>query len=382
MITLPVSASMYQSMMANIQQIHTNSDGTVCITPMQVDVHNNNNNSSNANANINNGSNNGCNSNSIKNSNSEDGSSNNGNANGVATATTASPQFQCYSVMTATPLVTATAHRLLANTALNQTQNLVNNLNLNSNSNSGSTNTSNISPNNIRCQIINASSLQQNSSQMNCQQQQQQQQNYLANVLQNATAKVFVTNPAHLNLTAATNLFSNTNNNNNDSHANNNNHPHINSNSGHLKFATALPLPIVVATAAQRRQLVKEEKKRNGSNRKSPFKRRKQAFAKVIPIKVEKNVSTNAAGTSTSSAGGSLLNIQIVNTANSAGVAVDAGNVDSGGDNNSDGVGVIGGLGNLKVGSRLLSVDVSTSTLSSGSQMPAKTIKLETVDNQ
>lgn len=29
---------MYQSMMANIQQIHTNSDGTVCITPMQVDV--------------------------------------------------------------------------------------------------------------------------------------------------------------------------------------------------------------------------------------------------------------------------------------------------------------------------------------------------------
>ncbi|XP_037946702.1 DNA-binding protein Ewg isoform X5 [Teleopsis dalmanni] len=37
MITVPVSASMYQSMMANIQQIHTNSDGTVCITPMQVE---------------------------------------------------------------------------------------------------------------------------------------------------------------------------------------------------------------------------------------------------------------------------------------------------------------------------------------------------------
>lgn len=37
MITLPVSASMYQTMMANIQQIQPNGDGTVCITPMQVD---------------------------------------------------------------------------------------------------------------------------------------------------------------------------------------------------------------------------------------------------------------------------------------------------------------------------------------------------------
>lgn len=36
MITLPVSSSVYQSMVANIQQIHTNSDGTLCITPMQV----------------------------------------------------------------------------------------------------------------------------------------------------------------------------------------------------------------------------------------------------------------------------------------------------------------------------------------------------------
>lgn len=36
MITLPVSSSMYQSMVANIQQIHTNGDGTLCITPMQV----------------------------------------------------------------------------------------------------------------------------------------------------------------------------------------------------------------------------------------------------------------------------------------------------------------------------------------------------------
>uniref|UniRef100_A0A0K8TKT8 Putative dna-binding protein ewg-like isoform x3 n=1 Tax=Tabanus bromius TaxID=304241 RepID=A0A0K8TKT8_TABBR len=37
MITVPVSASMYQTMVANIQQLHPNSDGTVCITPMQVD---------------------------------------------------------------------------------------------------------------------------------------------------------------------------------------------------------------------------------------------------------------------------------------------------------------------------------------------------------
>ncbi|ERL84560.1 hypothetical protein D910_01989 [Dendroctonus ponderosae] len=33
-ITVPVSASMYQTMVANIQHLHTNSDGTVCVTPM------------------------------------------------------------------------------------------------------------------------------------------------------------------------------------------------------------------------------------------------------------------------------------------------------------------------------------------------------------
>lgn len=33
-ITVPVSASMYQTMVANISQIHTNSDGTMCVTPM------------------------------------------------------------------------------------------------------------------------------------------------------------------------------------------------------------------------------------------------------------------------------------------------------------------------------------------------------------
>lgn len=33
-ITVPVSASMYQTMVANIQHLHTNSDGTVCMTPV------------------------------------------------------------------------------------------------------------------------------------------------------------------------------------------------------------------------------------------------------------------------------------------------------------------------------------------------------------
>lgn len=33
-ITVPVTASMYQTMVANIQHLHTNSDGTVCVTPV------------------------------------------------------------------------------------------------------------------------------------------------------------------------------------------------------------------------------------------------------------------------------------------------------------------------------------------------------------
>lgn len=39
MITVPVSASMYQTMVANIQQIHPNGDGTVCLANMQVHPH-------------------------------------------------------------------------------------------------------------------------------------------------------------------------------------------------------------------------------------------------------------------------------------------------------------------------------------------------------
>lgn len=396
MITLPVSASMYQSMMANIQQIHTNSDGTVCITPMQVDANNtNNNNNTNSNANTTNTNN--SNSNTCSNSNSSNSNSNShnnnddGNSNGTtnASTTTQVPQFQCYSIMAATPITAATAHHhrlLTANQALNQTQNLVNNLNIN-NSNSNNTNSSNSNNNNninnIRCQIINASSLQQNSSQMNC----QQQQNYLANVLQNATAKVFIANPTHLNLTNAANILNSNNNNNNNNDTttannnNNNNSNHNNNNqNGHIKIATAMPLPIVVATTTQHPQTMtiaaanaaatadsNNSRTTNSSNtthsvsRKSGHKRRKQTFAKVLPIKVEEQLSTDANNTNNSSAE-NLLNIQIVNTAdNSTASTLNVGGV----------------VGNLRVGNRLVSVDLTNT----GSQLPAKTIKLETIDN-
>lgn len=59
MITVPVSAQMYQTMISNIQHLQPNGDGTVCITPMQVQNFiqnsslNNNNNNSNQNLNIN-----------------------------------------------------------------------------------------------------------------------------------------------------------------------------------------------------------------------------------------------------------------------------------------------------------------------------------------
>ncbi|XP_032588420.1 DNA-binding protein Ewg isoform X1 [Drosophila mojavensis] len=57
-ISVPVS--MYQSVMANMQQLQTNSDGTVCLAPMQVDNSNtpNNNSNNNNNSNTTNSSNN------------------------------------------------------------------------------------------------------------------------------------------------------------------------------------------------------------------------------------------------------------------------------------------------------------------------------------
>ena len=41
MITVPMSAQMYQTMVANIQHLQPNSDGTLCLTPMQVHSSNN-----------------------------------------------------------------------------------------------------------------------------------------------------------------------------------------------------------------------------------------------------------------------------------------------------------------------------------------------------
>lgn len=56
MITVPVSASMYQTMVANIQQIHPNGDGTICLSNMQVHHQNINNHNSHNSSNNNNAS--------------------------------------------------------------------------------------------------------------------------------------------------------------------------------------------------------------------------------------------------------------------------------------------------------------------------------------
>lgn len=478
MITVPVSASMYQSMMANIQQIHTNSDGTVCITPMQVDAPNSNNTSSSSDNNNSNSINGGAGAASTTNG----GANTNTEANSNASAAQPSQQYQCYSIMAATPIATA-AHRLLANTALSQTQHsLVHSLNLNSlnnaataansgsnmnssdnnsnscsntNPNTSSTNNNNNNNNdnlncnnnsnngnNIRYQIINASSLlaPTNSSQQHHQHQHQHQhqqhhqqhqqhlqalinQQNLTNVLQNAGAKVFIaTNPVtHLNLTAAaaSNLLNsnsnNNNNNNNDATVANNNNVMMNAatssnnnNGGHIKIATALP--IVVATANPHLQhqhptaaiiattaasgsasggvLVGGKHRRNRSSFhntnnhiKSGHKRRKHSFAKVLPIKTEDGgVDTSsliqqhngdiARDVNHETEG--LLNIQIVGS--SSDNQGDNSNVNGGNDGSADGAaggGIVGvcNVGSVRVGNRLVSVDVS------------KTIKLESIDN-
>ncbi|XP_073831206.1 DNA-binding protein Ewg isoform X5 [Musca autumnalis] len=490
MITVPVSASMYQSMMANIQQIHTNSDGTVCITPMQVDASNNNNNHNNGSASNNHNSN-------SDNGGNEDETSGNGNdnvnvgANAAGVQAVAPQQFQCYSIMAASPIATA-AQRLLANSGLVQTLNFNNSNSNNNNNNSSSANSDNSSScnnnntsstnnnnnnHNIRCQIINASSLvaaaaatnnssQQQQQPQQCQQQQQSQHHHLqqqqhhqaiinqqslTNVLQNAGAKVFIAaNPAHLNLTAAAaaNLL-----NNNDATTANNNHINVNANNnGQIKFATALP--IVVATAPNNAQhhhhpaaaaiiaatagMGVATTSSNGGNKqhrrrshggstiadtaantnnnylKSGHKRRKHNLGKVVvPIKLEEGVDIN--NTSTSSAaisllhsandGGTtnhnhsvnaaegLLNIQIVDdtpsvngggeedngsgcvgsnggaAANTNPTIVAVSSRAGGGGGGAGGIVGVCSVGNVRVGNRLLSVDVS------------KSIKLESLDN-
>uniref|UniRef100_A0A1I8MQV0 Nuclear respiratory factor 1 NLS/DNA-binding dimerisation domain-containing protein n=1 Tax=Musca domestica TaxID=7370 RepID=A0A1I8MQV0_MUSDO len=472
MITVPVSASMYQSMMANIQQIHTNSDGTVCITPMQVDASNNNNsnnvNNNSSSSNHDNGTNGG----------NEDETSGNGNGGGAGGVPVTPQQFQCYSIMAATPIAT---QRLLAHGGLGQSHNLVQALNFNSNNNNNScnsnssgnnsTNSDNSSSssncnnntgstnnnNNIRCQIINASSLvtaaaatNNSSQQQNAQQQLQHHhqtiinQQSLTNVLQNAGAKVFIAaNPAHLNLTAA-NLL-----NNNDATTANNNHINVKANNnGQIKFATALPIVVATANAQQHPTAAaaaliattagaaaggmgvttagmanKQHRRRNhgpaadttnncnNSNNnylKTGHKRRKHnnmSQVVVVPVKIEEGVDIN---TSTTTSGASallhsssddttnrnnhaegLLDIQIVDDslANDgsrcgrgddvvndgvANAGVDTNPVSAAGSSSgSDAAGsIVGvcGVGSVRVGNRLLSVDVS------------KTIKLESLD--
>ncbi|XP_067638817.1 DNA-binding protein Ewg isoform X5 [Eurosta solidaginis] len=260
MITVPVSASMYQSMMANIQQIHTNGDGTVCITPMQVDSNPNNNNSRNDNT-------------------------NNNSRN----------QYQCYT-LTAAPgglsarLVAAAPTATLSST-LNQNQiNLVNN--------------------NTNCQILNQCNLSNNLSSQSSrtnhnhhhQQRQQQQMQAIP-----AAAKILINTASFTTI-----------NNNNSVIANNNNHNKF----GNIATAaTVVPisLPIMLATssiptAALTTSSTATAFENEGSvgasvgsststnssktqssptvGKRSAKKRRKQTFAKALPVKLENNADS------------------------------------------------------------------------------------------
>lgn len=148
MITLPVSSSVYQSMVANIQQIHTNGDGTLCITPMQVQNNNKNgvqSNVVNSNAMIN-CNNNGINSSSCgniaSNYNQFMTSSNNQNANGINQSNNSSNLLElCRALNQTTPCPnnatsfsgTATNHLI---TNRNRTKRLCDsNMNCNNNNN-------------------------------------------------------------------------------------------------------------------------------------------------------------------------------------------------------------------------------------------------------
>lgn len=313
MITVPVSASMYQSMMANIQQIHTNSDGTVCITPMQVDATNNNNNNQNNNnnnnsLNINNNNNNSATnhshslsskrSRSSNSSNSHTSSqtqtqTNNEDADNIAeqldtddavsvhssrssstvSAAALPQQFQCYSIIgaAAAPFMAngaastnnAAGPRIIATLGnTSETQQLLSNLNIGN------------AANNIRCQIINASAaLQQQlaagnqSSQtaatnaanvVNLPQQLQlpahviQNQQSLVNALQTATAKVFIAaagNQQHSNQLNLAALQAANIFNGNSGSSNNNNNSDL-INNNNVKLSGGMPLPILINTGS------------------------------------------------------------------------------------------------------------------------------------
>ncbi|XP_036345741.1 uncharacterized protein LOC118754981 [Rhagoletis pomonella] len=253
MITVPVSASMYQSMMANIQQIHTNGDGTVCITPMQVDSHANSSNSRSNNNKMNNTNN-------------------------------SRNHYQCYT-LTAAPgglgaRLIATAPTSALPSTVNQSQ-------------------TNIANNNAtNCQIFNQSNLSNTPSSQSSRADHNQHHHQRQQQLQAipAAAKIFIN--------AAS--FATVNNNNSISTNNNNKFGNI------ATAAAVLPLslPIMVATAglpatvsnasvgdtnrsgpaltggdadtSSSKTTTTSTIRKRGAN-----KRRKQTFAKVSPVKLE-----------------------------------------------------------------------------------------------
>ncbi|XP_039962541.1 DNA-binding protein Ewg isoform X4 [Bactrocera tryoni] len=250
MITVPVSASMYQSMMANIQQIHTNGDGTVCITPMQVDSRPNSSNSRSNSHNTNNITNNSRN------------------------------HFQCYT-LTAAPgglgarLIATAPTSALPSTANESQTNLANN-------------------NATNCQIFNQCNLSNNTSSQisradHSQHHQQRQQQLQAIP---SAAKIFINTASFATI-----------NNNNSLNTNNNNK------FGNLANAPAvvpLSLPIMVATAGV--PTATSSASSNGSTsaetgagasganatttkttgKRGAHKRRKQTIGKAPPVKLER----------------------------------------------------------------------------------------------
>uniref|UniRef100_A0A034V5Z0 DNA-binding protein Ewg n=1 Tax=Bactrocera dorsalis TaxID=27457 RepID=A0A034V5Z0_BACDO len=250
MITVPVSASMYQSMMANIQQIHTNGDGTVCITPMQVDSRPNSSNSRSNSHNTNNITNNSRN------------------------------HFQCYT-LTAAPgglgarLITTAPTSALPSTANQSQTNLANN-------------------NATNCQIFNQCNLSNNTSSQisradHSQHHQQRQQQLQAIP---GAAKIFINTASFATI-----------NNNNSLNTNNNNK------FGNLASDAAvvpLSLPIMVATAGV--PTATSSASSNGSTgaetgaeasganatttrttgKRGAHKRRKQTIGKAPPVKLER----------------------------------------------------------------------------------------------
>uniref|UniRef100_A0A1A9WFQ8 Uncharacterized protein n=1 Tax=Glossina brevipalpis TaxID=37001 RepID=A0A1A9WFQ8_9MUSC len=222
----------------------------------------------------------------------------------------------------------------------------------------------------VRCQIINASRLGHSSS--------HHSNGSCVNPLQTATAKVFIAtaNPAHFNMATGTILLNNNNNNNNnDTIANNNNNNNTNHNNNnnnnsnnnnnnnnnniihnnsHIKLGTAMPLPFVIGAGTRSRT------RRSNilhASAKTGYKRRKQTLAKVMPIKLEENLSSTksssaavaVAANATNNAEEELLSIQLVN---------------------------VGGGTNVTN-----SINSNTIGLTSSNVLSAKTIKLEDIEN-